>query len=112
MASLYADEHMPANLVDALVALGHDVLTAADDGMASRNIDDREVLTRATFLHRAVITFNRWDFHRLHRLNPNHAGIVSCTDDADRSALAERIDAAVRLYSQLHGQLLRVIRPN
>ena len=74
MASLYADENVPLPLVGALRALGHDVLTALDDGRANQGIGDQEVLDRATALGRAVLTNNRKDFHRLHRHRPNHAG--------------------------------------
>ena len=86
MAAFYADEDIPASLVNALTTLGHDVLTAAADGRANQRIADTDVLARATDLDRAVLTFNRRDFHSLHRKNPLHAGIVTCTNDPDRSA--------------------------
>jgi hypothetical protein len=112
MASFYADEHVPSSLVDALRALGHDVLTIQEDGLANRGTTDSDVLDRATALGRAVLTNNRKHFHRLHRLSPAHAGIVTYTDDADRSALAARIDAAVSAPASLAGTLTRVVRPN
>jgi hypothetical protein len=112
MASFYTDEHVPFRLVDALRALGHDVLTAREDGRANQGIDDPDVLARATGLGRAVITNNRRDYHRLHRRIPNHAGIVTYTDDPDRAAIAGRIDAAVAASPSLAGRLVKVIRPN
>jgi hypothetical protein len=112
MASFYTDEHVPFRLVDALRALGHDVLTARDDGRANQGIDDPDVLARATDLGRAVITNNRRDYHRLHRRIPNHTGIVTYTDDPDRPALAGRIDASVASIPSLAGRLVKVIRPN
>jgi hypothetical protein len=111
MAAFYGDEDIPASLVAALIALGHDVLTAEADGRANQRIADSAVLARATALGRAVLTFNRWHFHRLHRADPNHAGIVTCTDDPDRPALAGRIDQAVRPFAQLTGQLIKIVRP-
>ena|SRR5438874_2052939 len=111
MASLYADENVPLPLVGALRALGHDVLTALDDGRANQGIGDQEVLDRATALGRAVLTNNRKDFHRLHRHRPNHAGIVTFTDD-DFQPLAERIDAAVAPLPALAGRLVKVVRPS
>ena len=112
MASLYADEYFPFPVVERLRALGHDVLTALDDGRAGQGIPDPQVLARATQLGRAVLTHNRKDYHRLHRLDPNHGGIVSCTRDDDVDALAARIDAAITPLPALAGQLVKVVRPN
>ena len=113
MAQLYADEHVPTAVTDALRALGHDVLTAQDDGQANQKIPDADVLARATALGRAVLTNNRLHFHRLHRHTAAHAGIVTYTDDhTDRAALAARIHAAIAPVSDLTNQLVRVYRPN
>ena len=46
MAQLYADENVPARVVTRLRKLGHDVLTAFQDGRANRSIDDEVVLAR------------------------------------------------------------------
>jgi len=67
MAAFYADEHVPTAIVDALRALGHDVLTIQDDGFSNQGVADADVLERATSLGRAVLTNNRLHFHRLHR---------------------------------------------
>ena len=112
MASFYADEHVPTSLVAALRTLGHDVLTIQDDGLSNQATTDADVLDRATALGRAVLTNNRLHFHRLHRHTAGHAGIVTYTDDADRVALASRIDAAVAPLAPLAGALVRVVRPN
>ncbi|MCI0461194.1 MAG: DUF5615 family PIN-like protein [Gemmataceae bacterium] len=90
---------------------GHDVLTVAQAGRAGQGIDDPDVLAYAIFLGRAVLTFNRWDFIRLHlRVRP-HAGIIVCTRDPDIQALAGRIHQAVVNYPRLDDQLLRINRP-
>ena len=113
MAAWYADENVSRELVNALRARGHDVLTAREDGRADQQIPDPDVLARAAELGRAVLSANRWDFRKLHNANPNHAGIVLYTDDRhDRVALAARIDAAVALLPSLAGQLVRVNLPN
>jgi hypothetical protein len=52
MASLYADENFPFPVVVRLRALGHDVLTALEDGRAGQKIPDPDVLARATELER------------------------------------------------------------
>ena len=80
MARLFADENVSFDLVEAL---GHDVLTALAAGRANQAIPDPDVLAYATLLGRAVLTNNRLDFHKLNRTFPNHAGIISYTDDQD-----------------------------
>ena len=111
MAAFYADENVPGELVERLRGLGHDVLTVQQDGRAGRGVGDPDVLSRATELGRAVLTNNRDDSHRLHRLAPDHAGIVTHTADTDRAALALRVHLAVADRPSLDGVLLRVIRP-
>jgi hypothetical protein len=108
MARLYADENFSYPVVERLRALGHDVLTVQEAGQ--RGGDDARVLTDATAASRAVLTFDRRDFQRLHLSNPAHAGIVSCTRD-DPDALATRIDQAVTAADSLAGQHLRINRP-
>jgi ABC-type amino acid transport substrate-binding protein len=112
MALFYTDEHVPSAVVDVLRVLGHDVLTALQDGRANQGIGDTVVLNRAMALGRAIVTNNRRHFRRLHHKNPNHAGIVTYTDDPDRPAIAHRIDAAVAPLPTLAGLLVRVTRPN
>jgi hypothetical protein len=41
--SLYADENVPLRLVQELRRLGHDVLTALEDGKANQAITDADV---------------------------------------------------------------------
>jgi predicted nuclease of predicted toxin-antitoxin system len=106
------DENEPPELSDAIRALGHDVLTAQADGRASQGIDDPAVLARAVELGRAIITNDRRDYHRLHRTHPNHAGIITYTNDSDRAALAQRIHAAVSAQADLSGVLIRIVKPN
>ena len=79
-------------------------------GKAEQAIPDDEVLEFATEQGRAVLTINRKHFIALHRSQPNHAEIIVCTFDADFIGQAERIDAALREYSDINGQLIRVNR--
>jgi extradiol dioxygenase family protein len=69
------------------------------------------VLAFATEENRVVVTQNRKDFIRLHSLQPEHAGIIVCTNDRDWKALATRIDAAIRDEEPLQGKLIRIVRP-
>jgi Domain of unknown function (DUF5615) len=75
----YADENVPLRVVEELRHLGHDLLSAYEDGRANQAIPDEKVLVRATELGRALLTLNRRDFKRLHAAYPKHSGIVSCT---------------------------------
>jgi len=111
MAQLYADENFPLPVVEELRRLGHNVLTMHENGKAGQSIPDDEVLALASGSNRAVLTINRKHFIRLHRQDPEHAGIVVCTFDPDFGGQAERIHAVVESIGDLIGQLIRVNRP-
>jgi predicted nuclease of predicted toxin-antitoxin system len=111
MARLYSNENFPSMVVDALRELGHDVLTSHESGNANQSIPDDQVLAFATKQGRVLLTFDRDDFKRLHRANPNHAGIVICTFDSNWTALAQRIDTELANTHELNGQLIRVVKP-
>src|SRR5215203_7329482 len=101
--ALYADENFPLRVVEELRRLGHDVITALEDGKANQSITDKDLLARATELHRAVLTLNRLDFKRLHLQMPDHAGIIICTEDPDRVGQAQRIAESLDSTERLHG---------
>jgi|SRR5215510_7008366 len=111
MASFYANENFPRRAVEALRALGHDVLTTQEAGNAGQAIPDHEVLEFATRAGRAVLTLNRRDFIRLHKRGISHAGIVVCTEDTDTAAQAARVHDAITSLAALAGQLVRVNQP-
>ena len=111
MARLYANEQYPLPVVEFLRTFGHDVLTVQEAGNAGVKIPDREVLAFATSNERAVLTLDRKDFKRLHSLQPDHAGIIVCTDDRDWEGLARRIDAVILSEEPLPGKLIQVNRP-
>jgi hypothetical protein len=110
MARLYANENFPLPVVELSREAGHEVLTSTDAGNAGRAIPDKEVLDFASEQNRAVLTFNRRHFVRLHTTQPQHSGIVVCTFDLDFRALAERIHAALANVKDIRGQLFRVNR--
>jgi len=111
VARLYANENFPLPVVEELRRRGHDAVTVAETGRANQKMCDDEVLEFAISDQRAVLTFNRKHFFRLHRQRPEHEGIVACTYDPDFVALADRIDAALAIARELVGQLIRVNRP-
>lgn len=112
MARLYADENFSLRVVEHLRRLGHDVVTIQETGKGGLRTPDEQVLEFAVADDRAVITLNRIHFIRLHREQPDHAGIIACTVDADEPGQAARIDAAIRAAGQLKGRLIRVNRPS
>jgi len=105
---LYADEDFPYPVAEELRRLGHDVLTAQEDGRTAT--PDPLILVRAHSLGRAVLTRNRADFERLDMVGADHSGIVSGRHDKDHFGQAARIHAA--LVGQSPGRwCLRVNRP-
>ncbi len=105
---LYADEDFALPVVAELRRLGHDVLTAQQDGRTS--IPDPDILARAHALGRAVLTYNRRHFERLHRQGAAHSGILSATRDSNFLRLAARIH--VRLAGASPSRwCIRVNRP-
>ncbi|HEY9618951.1 MAG TPA: DUF5615 family PIN-like protein [Crinalium sp.] len=108
MARFYADEQFPYRTIEALQALGHDILTvqAADN----RGLPDEDVLAFATQEKRTVLTLNRRDFIRLHNQQPTHAGIIVCKDAPDREGMALRINTAIASTETLDRMLIRVNR--
>ncbi len=105
---LYADEDFSFPVVEELRRLGHDVLTAQEDGRTS--VSDRDILARAHTLGRALLMFNRRHFERLHRQGLAHSGILSAKHDNDFPALAARIHSALSGISSGRW-CLRVNRP-
>lgn len=108
MTKLYSNENFPLPAVEELRALGHDVITSFEAGQANRLVPDKEVLNYAKEQGRAVITLNRRDFIKLHRLAPRHAGIIVCSVDPDNSAMAGRIDESIREQNPLDNKLIRI----
>jgi hypothetical protein len=111
MASLYANENFPFQVVQALRVLGHDVLTTMEAGNANQSTPDEEVLAFATQNQRALLSLNKRDFIRLYLKNPDHAGIIICTQDADVTGQAERIHEAINSERWLAGKLICINRP-
>lgn len=109
MAALLADENFEDEVVVALLALGHDVVTARAAGLS--RTPDPAVLAHATTSGRVVLTHDR-DYHKLHKAGVAHAGIVFASYDADFVALAVRIDAALAATPVPAGKLIRVVKPN
>jgi hypothetical protein len=111
-ARLYSNENFPRRVVEALRALGHDVLTSFEAGRANQRVPDDEVLRFAAEQQRAVLTLNRRHFVKLHRATQgNHGGIVVCSSDERIDDFARRIDEAIRAVGELTGELVRVNRP-
>jgi predicted nuclease of predicted toxin-antitoxin system len=87
-------------------------LTAKNAGNANQKIPDENVLTYAIAVERTVLTRNRRDFIKLHRDNPEHAGIIICTEWSDFEGQARRIHEAISTEENLKGKLIRINRPS
>src|SRR5260370_42612125 len=111
MARLYADENFDYRVVEELRKRGHDVLTANEAGRAGQGIRDAEGLAFAISQSRAVITFDRRHFIRLHQQVQPHSGIIVCTDDRDWAALAVRVHQVIAALPSLDTQLIRINCP-
>jgi hypothetical protein len=112
MARLYADEDFSYPVIQRLRQLGHDILTAHKAGQAGQSIQDASVLAFATAAGRAVLTFNRRHFIRLHDEGTSHAGIIVRRRDDDVVAIANRIHQQLQSIPILLNQLLRVNHPS
>ena len=111
MTRFYSDENFPITVVEELINLGHDVLTIQETGMAQQSFPDAQVLKVASEDKRAVLTFNRKHFIALHKIQPNHEGIIVCTFDIDFVGLARRIHKSILPFDSISGMLIRINRP-
>lgn len=111
MARLYADENFPLPTVERLRELGHDVLTIQQAGKAGQRTPDETVLADARAEQRAVLTHNRKHFKYPHANQPEHAGILVCSEDLDFSGLADRIHQAIEAQPDLSDRLVQIYRP-
>ena len=111
MAELYADENFPLPVVEELRRLGHDVITLQEAGQANQSLPDEIVLDLACVENRTLLTHNRRHFIHLHRMRPDHQGIIVCTFDPNFLGQANRIHTQIVQYAELSGRLMRIYRP-
>jgi predicted nuclease of predicted toxin-antitoxin system len=112
MEKFYVNENFPLPVVEFLREFGHDVLTSLEAGNANKRIPDDAVLAFAIAQNRVLITINRKDFIKLHRLNPIHFGIIACTENNDFQEFANLIHVEiVKNQGQFDNQLVRVYKP-
>jgi predicted nuclease of predicted toxin-antitoxin system len=113
MLKLYANENFPLDTVQFLRNLGYDILTTHEIGKSNLRIPDEDVLTFAISEKRAILTINRKDFIRLHRLNSTPSGIIVCTKNDDFENFRACIHAALLPYGDnISNLLLRVYKPS
>ena len=70
MAAFLADHNFEDEIVDVLLAAGHDVITVRSIGLDRSS--DPDILTAALAAGRTVLTHDR-DFLRLHKSGTPHA---------------------------------------
>jgi hypothetical protein len=121
MADLFADEHVPPQVLYWLRRLGHNcpLVRQYCEDKSGDAWDDIDVLRFAAERKWAVLTFNARHFLALAAANPWHHGIVigEPLPESERKIQARRIDDAVRdairRYGDLRGQIVetRVLGP-
>ncbi len=113
MTRIYPNENFYKSIVRNLREKGHDVLTSFEAGNANQGIPDENVFEFAQSERRVILTLNRGHFIRIHRRNPIHFGIIICTEDTNREALANRIHQALEEADyNIENQLVSIIKPN
>ncbi len=111
MEKIYVNENFPLPVIEFLRDFGYDVLTSLDAGNANQRIPDDAVLKFANSQNRILLTLNRRDFIRLHRITPIHHGIMVCTEDSNFMALAQHIHSEFeKNEGQFTNQLIRVYK--
>lgn len=110
MHLLIADEDFDQRVVRLLLAAGYDIITLQQLGLAGRAVPDDQILAVAITLERAILTFNRKHFIKLHKQSPKHFGIIICTRNPDYNQLWRNILDQLTNINSLHGKLIRVYR--
>lgn len=108
----YANENLALTLTEELRQQGHDVLTSYEAGNANQGIPDEQVLAYATTQQRAIITFNRDNFIKLHRARIRHSGIIICKDDRRYIEQAQFLHHYLTEQTTLTNRLIRVQKQN
>ncbi|OGP88742.1 MAG: hypothetical protein A2157_07025 [Deltaproteobacteria bacterium RBG_16_47_11] len=111
MARLYVNENFPLPVVEELGRLGHDVLTMHEAGQVGESMLDEAVLSFSKSEGRALLSLNRKHFIRLHKMIPDHPGIIVCSFDSDFAGMARRVHEIVESIPQVSGRLFRINRP-
>ncbi len=108
MNLLFSDEDVPRALTEALRDGGADVLTVADISLDNQKTSDEDILSAANELGRAVVTFNRKDFRKLHGLGLPHSGIIVCKRNTPFPLLTQLILALALSEEPLEGNLYSI----
>ncbi|MEM1326034.1 MAG: DUF5615 family PIN-like protein [Bacteroidota bacterium] len=110
MRLLLADENFPFPVVEFLREYGWDVLTILEADLAGQAFPDEGVMAFAIQEERTILTLNRKDFVRLHRIITSHFGIVVCKFDVDFKRLSENVIQVIEEERDLKNKLVRVSR--
>ena len=113
MEKLYANENFPRPVVLELRRLSYDVLTSQEAGRSDKKVSDAAVFVYAIAEQRIIITVNRKDFIKIHRENPEHFGIIVCTENPNIEVFAQCINKILtENQGDCAGKLLRVYKPD
>lgn len=112
MAKLYSNENFPLPVAQELRKLNHDVLTIQETGKSGQSLSDESLLEFSIAQERILLTLNRKHFIRLHKMKPQHKGIIVCSFDSDFIGQAQRIHNAITNENEITGKLIRINRPS
>lgn len=108
---LLADEDFDFPIVLKLRELGIDIITVADLLLDNQGTPDTDIYKVATDHGRAVVTFNRKDFLRIHNQSTRHSGIIVCKRNTPVALLVQKISDLVQSTVDFSGQLHRIVQP-
>ena len=94
----YADENFAVAAIVELRNLGHDVLTAFEDGKANQKIAGDKVLERAAELGRVVLTVNRRDFKKFTKRAAATPGFLSAHSTRILSGRHTELTTLAKIY--------------
>ena len=111
MTRLFADENIPPRIVQGLQNHGVDIITTTDAQLDNRKTSDPDILAYASGVGRAVITFDRGDYKKLHQQSNAHSGIILLKQNMPLPMLIEKVAALALSQADLSGKVHRVIQP-
>jgi predicted nuclease of predicted toxin-antitoxin system len=110
MTLLLANEQVSFRLVDLLKDAELDILTINDLGKDDQRFPDEDVLTLAHLPGRAVITFDRRDYSKLHQQGIAHSGIILCKHNMPINLLAHEIMVLAQSGEDISNKVVRIIQ--
>jgi predicted nuclease of predicted toxin-antitoxin system len=95
VARILGDENVSYTVLNRLRSLGHDIVSAREEGLSS--LSDDQVYAHALVTGLCILTHDRVDYKRLHfRRTCPHFGIIICSQFEDAGVLDDQLIRVVR----------------